>query len=49
MGNRKGDSGRGRGRVGKEKGEEKEMGTGKRREGGTLLLFPDQKTQFHSI
>ena len=30
-------------------GEEKGMGKGKRREGGTMLLFPDQKTQFHSI
>ena len=29
-------------------GEEKGMGKRKRREGGTMLLFPDQKTQFHS-
>ena len=49
MGNRIGDSGKGRGRVGKLNGEEKGMGKGKRREGRTMLLFPYQKTQFLSI
>ena len=46
MGNRKGKRGQ---RKGKGKSRERKWRGKKNGKGGAMLLFPDQKTQFHSI